>query len=425
VNVQFNLTYDALRRSCSQCLAVVVNTTTVMSSTQSDARKQAFPLPLCKDCVVKKAAPSQERTALPPPGKTVIVTSLARNKRSGEVEVTNIVVPHKYGFRTKDCKKDNCNGSDPTCVFSHPSDTIERGMWSLNDADYDKLAECLLMKADAHEIAKIKEVAGVSVNGVLEEEIGVVLRTPDETRKLGVIRLDRAPQGISGVYAFLEWKGEVKPGTRVVFGAVCGLVGTGSDLTGIDTLVPVATAVTPYDSLHPDVRNSPARPAKPAKGKDAAVGAAAEGTDKELVQFGTGTVSGTEVNVDIHKPFCVVTVGLQGAGKSHTQRVLLESCTMQTLHPALVEAPMRQPMSALVCHFEHHDRDVCEYAFIAEGKPGFKPPKVYVFTSPLNFAKRRNHYIEDTGLDVEVVPLKFHWPLANAHLRKVCTLPMR
>ena len=422
------------RRRALQLLAVVVNATTLMISTQN-SRNIASSLQLMRGCVIKKAG-SLERVTLPPPGKTVIVTAFTVLKKNGDTVVTEVVVPHKYGFRTAACTKGKkCEGQDRvTCAFSHENDTIARGMWSLNDTDYDKLSECLLLKADPLEITKIEEVARVSADGVLEENIGVVLRAPDETRKVGVIRLDGAPQGVSGVYAFLKGAGNVETGARVVFGAVCSLVGADTDLTVRDTLVPVAAVVIPYDALNRRGRSSPASPAKARGNKqqplprtplhhDAAAGAAAQGTDGNSVRFGTRTDSSTAVRVNVHGPFCVVTVGLQGGGKSHTQRVLLESCTMQTPNPYPEETAVRQPMSALVCHFEHHDRGVCEYAFIAEGSGESKPPKVYVFTSPLNYARRRQHY-KDAGLGktVEVVPLKFHWPLATPHLRKVCNL---
>jgi hypothetical protein len=67
------------------------------------------------------------------------------------------------------------------------------------------------------------------------------------------------------------------------------------------------------------------------------------------------------VYLNTSEPFALITVGVQGGGKSHTTAVVLESCLIPC--PAPSESPMIQldlPMSALVLHYDTNESNVCE-----------------------------------------------------------------
>ena len=55
-------------------------------------------------------------------------------------------------------------------------------------------------------------------------------------------------------------------------------------------------------------------------------------------------------------PFCLITVGVQGSGKSHTTACILESCLLP--FPPVVN--VEQAMAVLVCHYDQSDVNCCE-----------------------------------------------------------------
>ena len=69
-----------------------------------------------------------------------------------------------------------------------------------------------------------------------------------------------------------------------------------------------------------------------------------------------------ELFLNVSDPFCFVTVGVQGAGKSHTTNCVLEACLLAYPHVAQV----RQPMAALVCHYDQSDANCCEATGLAQ-----------------------------------------------------------
>jgi hypothetical protein len=63
------------------------------------------------------------------------------------------------------------------------------------------------------------------------------------------------------------------------------------------------------------------------------------------------------VYLNVNDPFALITVGVQGAGKSHTTAVVLENCLLPCPIPhsqPLVR--LAQPMAALVLHFDQSTR---------------------------------------------------------------------
>jgi hypothetical protein len=68
-----------------------------------------------------------------------------------------------------------------------------------------------------------------------------------------------------------------------------------------------------------------------------------------------------ELFLNVTDPFCLITVGVQGAGKSHTTNCVLEACLLPYAHVTQV----RQPMTALVCHYDQSDINCCEATGLA------------------------------------------------------------
>jgi hypothetical protein len=63
--------------------------------------------------------------------------------------------------------------------------------------------------------------------------------------------------------------------------------------------------------------------------------------------------------LNTHEPFCMVTVGVQGAGKSHTTAAALEGCLIQ--HDLLSDViRLHKPMAALVLHYDSSPSTYCE-----------------------------------------------------------------
>ena len=66
-----------------------------------------------------------------------------------------------------------------------------------------------------------------------------------------------------------------------------------------------------------------------------------------------------QIYLNTHEPFCMVTVGVQGAGKSHTTAAVLEGCLIQ--HDLLSDViKLRKPMAALVLHYDTNPTTNCQ-----------------------------------------------------------------
>jgi len=135
--------------------------------------------------------------------------------------------------------------------------------------------------------------------------------------------------------------------------------------------------------------------------------------DADATTGPTTSASAEEVYVNLSDPFCLVTVGVQGAGKSHSVGCMLEACLLR-LPPI---SYVRQPMAALVCHFDQSDASCCEA--IGLGRPsrqlsdhfGSLPAphlsrdKMLVLCSPTFYQQRKRYY----GELCEVRPLLLRW----------------
>jgi hypothetical protein len=72
---------------------------------------------------------------------------------------------------------------------------------------------------------------------------------------------------------------------------------------------------------------------------------------------------GERVFLNTHEPFCAVTVGVQGAGKSHTMGVLLEACLLPPV-PGTVDT--HAPLACMVLHYDTNAAAVCEATGLIE-----------------------------------------------------------
>jgi hypothetical protein len=72
-----------------------------------------------------------------------------------------------------------------------------------------------------------------------------------------------------------------------------------------------------------------------------------------------GRLSNNEgVYFNTHEPFCFITVGVQGAGKSHTLACVLESCLIPFPEAGIIRLDV--PMTGLVLHYDQSINSVCE-----------------------------------------------------------------
>jgi hypothetical protein len=138
--------------------------------------------------------------------------------------------------------------------------------------------------------------------------------------------------------------------------------------------------------------------------------------------------------VDVAEPFSLVCVGRQGAGKTHTLNVILESCMGSFPQP--VEAPvigLKMPMCGLVLRLGSCADYVCEalglYALSPQLKdlgvaPFQESQQITVLVSPNNRLQRREFYKRlPDNVHLNVKTLRFQWDKLDAvQLKKLMGL---
>jgi hypothetical protein len=128
--------------------------------------------------------------------------------------------------------------------------------------------------------------------------------------------------------------------------------------------------------------------------------------------LGTTEVKGkpTEVYLATHAPFCLVAVGVQGAGKSHTLSCVIENCLLDM--PKDIQGD--SGMAALVFHFDQAPENMCEAVTLSKPRADLPPSmfravsNVVVLVSPANYRRRKRFY-DQLGFPVKVQPLLFSW----------------
>jgi hypothetical protein len=198
-------------------------------------------------------------------------------------------------------------------------------------------------------------------------------------------------------------------------------------------------------------------------------------TSSTATTAGTPAAGGELIFFNTQEPSCVLALGVQGSGKSHTTAVLAEACLLPFACPSampLVSLP--QPMAALAFHFGKDDDDISELVGLVKLSPameqafatgaaatesngdappasaesngdalpgiagaeanGDAPPgvgvapsppprvkRVVVLVSPTYYKQRTAFYADQEG--VEVFPLLFNWHTLNAsHLKSLMRL---
>lgn len=138
------------------------------------------------------------------------------------------------------------------------------------------------------------------------------------------------------------------------------------------------------------------------------------------------------------RPFCIVVVGVQGAGKSHSLACILESCLVP-LPPALESVTkLAQPLNALVLHYDTNVSSICEVTGLIATSPAFSKAavaggvpasvvdsfhlsreKMLILVSPSFYIQRKLFY----GDYCIIKPLLFKWRSLTAdHIRLLMRL---
>lgn len=134
-----------------------------------------------------------------------------------------------------------------------------------------------------------------------------------------------------------------------------------------------------------------------------------------------------EVYLNTHEPFCLAAIGVQGAGKSHTMAVVLESCLLPCPYPKSQEiVRLKRPMTALVLHYDQNITSICEATGLISAIPALQQSlhasialpreKMIVLVSPSYYLQRKKFY----GDYCIVKPLLFSWANLTAdHIKKI------
>jgi len=132
--------------------------------------------------------------------------------------------------------------------------------------------------------------------------------------------------------------------------------------------------------------------------------------------------------LNTHEPFCLVAVGVQGAGKSHTLACALEACLVP--FPSENVVRLEAPMTALVLHYDTAVTSVCEATGLLSPAPALArllgpaaassacvpAERAVVLVSPAYLKQRRAFY----GDYCTVKPLLLRWHLLSAdHIKRI------
>ena len=137
---------------------------------------------------------------------------------------------------------------------------------------------------------------------------------------------------------------------------------------------------------------------------------------------------GEGVYLSTHEPFCFVTIGVQGAGKSHTSSCVLESCLVPFEPGSIVK--LNTPMTTMVLHYDQNTSSICEAAGLLSPSPSIKAKmnqfghnvgvvpkeKAVILVSPAFYKQRKKFY----GDTCTVRPLLFQWRSLTAdHIKRI------
>ncbi len=136
--------------------------------------------------------------------------------------------------------------------------------------------------------------------------------------------------------------------------------------------------------------------------------------------------------INVNQPFCLVCIGIQGSGKSHTMNVVLENCLLNCPVPVgLPISRLHQAMCGLVLHYDQSPSNTCEAAGLHKLSTRFRMlshnnssvntvQRMVILVSPTYYQQRKKFY-EGCGFDV--IPLLFSWSSLSAQqLKKLMRL---
>lgn len=120
------------------------------------------------------------------------------------------------------------------------------------------------------------------------------------------------------------------------------------------------------------------------------------------------------VYMNTEDPFCLIAVGVQGAGKSHTVATVVENCVLSSSI-----AQQHEPIATLVMHYDQDPASYCELITLTMPNPKLAAKtgalavgKITVLVSPSYYEQRKKYYGDYNN--VTVVPLLFDWHSLDA-----------
>eukprot|EP00271_Cylindrocystis_brebissonii_P003582 TRINITY_DN1470_c0_g1_i1.p1 TRINITY_DN1470_c0_g1~~TRINITY_DN1470_c0_g1_i1.p1 ORF type:complete len:444 (-),score=34.47 TRINITY_DN1470_c0_g1_i1:423-1688(-) len=113
-------------------------------------------------------------------------------------------------------------------------------------------------------------------------------------------------------------------------------------------------------------------------------------------------------------PFCAVTVGVQGSGKSHSVASIIENCTLQCSPVTNTTSPC----ATIIFHYDTDEANYCQAATLTRPDSPSLPAvtDLVVLVSPSYFYQRRKFY--QHWPNCRVAPLLFRWREMTAGIIK-------
>ncbi|KAJ3179412.1 hypothetical protein HDU87_003022 [Geranomyces variabilis] len=117
-----------------------------------------------------------------------------------------------------------------------------------------------------------------------------------------------------------------------------------------------------------------------------------------------------DIYLNTHSPFCLIAVGVQGSGKSHSLASVIENC-MLNAQPC-IEA--QKPATAMIFHYDQDPENFCEAITLTGRRAGLPVSvpvvsRMTILVSPSFYKQRRAFYRAKNIPNCEVKPLLFKW----------------
>lgn len=142
-----------------------------------------------------------------------------------------------------------------------------------------------------------------------------------------------------------------------------------------------------------------------------------EDQKKELSPMQNGflglTEDGQKIYLNTGAPFCLISVGVQGAGKSHSVATIIENCMLNV--PDYIQNQRR--LATLVFHYDQDLANMCEAVTLTSRRSGIPSDispvsHMTILVSPSFYLQRKAYY--ERIPNCSVYPLLFKWKELNA-----------